>query len=79
MCLINASNDSRTQAQGNDNMITKEAVGYRGLIWWAIAGQIMYGFGRAVWLPITVPYIYDLMEEITENLHCSFVSQFYWP
>lgn len=60
MCLINASNDSGRQAQENESMGTDEAVGFRGLIWLAITGRILFGFGRAVWLPVTIPYIHDL-------------------
>ncbi|XP_072042241.1 solute carrier organic anion transporter family member 2A1-like [Amphiura filiformis] len=57
LCLMDDAIEAETNST---NSCEEEPVGFRGLIWWAVIGQILLGVGFAAINPIFITYIDDL-------------------
>ena len=44
----------------NDSTFEEESVGLRGILWWAVIGQLIYGLGQAPFISVVIPYLDDL-------------------
>ena len=58
--LCSIENISSNTSLDNDSTCGEESVGLRGILWWAVIGQLIYGLGQAPFVPVVVPYLDDL-------------------
>ncbi|XP_072042242.1 solute carrier organic anion transporter family member 5A1-like [Amphiura filiformis] len=57
LCIIG---DKVEATNSTEEKCEEEPVGFRGLIWWAVFGQLLLGAGHAGVYPIVLPFLDDL-------------------